>query len=239
MLSTLIESRRTRSRNRGAAAVSVVAHALVITLVAAVTAHASDRTPEPRPNFRDVVFVETPEQVPQVEDRPAPAHVEAPSEPKIPELPYTTVEVPSTIPTGIPPVNLALPPVDPNQFVIASATSNTGRDAGNPASRDGSATFSAWQVEKAVVPLSGNPKPEYPSMLQSGHVEGEVLAQFVVDTTGRVDMSTFRALRATDELFVQSVRRSLAQWKFVPAEAGGVKVRQLVQMPLTFKVRGS
>jgi protein TonB len=211
---------------------------VAITLVAAVTAHASDRTPEPRPDTRDVVYVETPEQVPPTEDHPAPVHVEAPSEPKIPELPYTTVEVPTTIPTGIPPVNLALPPVDPDQFAISLAPSNAGRDAGNVASRGGSGTFSAWEVEKAVVPLSGNPKPEYPSMLQSGHVEGEVLAQFVVDTTGRVDMSTFRALRATDELFVQSVRRALAHWKFLPAEAGGVKVRQLVQMPLSFKVRG-
>jgi protein TonB len=68
-------------------------------------------------------------------------------------------------------------------------------------------------------------------------VEGEVLAQFVVDTTGRVDMSTFRAIQATNELFVQSVRRALAQWKFLPAEVGGVKVKQLVQMPLSFKVR--
>lgn len=237
MLSTLIESRRTRSRNRGATAVSIITHAFVITLVAAVTAHASDRTPEPRPKPRDVIFVETPKQVERTEDRPAPARVEAPSEPKVPELPYTTVDVPRTIPTGIPPVNLSLPPVDPNQFVIASATSNAGRDADNVASRGGSGTFSAWEVEKAVVPLSGNPKPEYPSMLQSGHVDGEVLAQFVVDTTGRVDMSTFRALQATDELFVQSVRRALAKWKFLPAEAGGVKVRQLVQMPLSFKVR--
>lgn len=237
MLSTLIESRRTRSRNRGATAVSVIAHALVITLVAAVTAHASDRTPEPRPRPRDVIFVETPKQVPRVEDHPASAQLEAPSDPKIPQLPYQIVDVPRTIPTGIPPVNLTLPPIDPDQFAISSATSSAGRQIDTPASRGGSGTFSAWEVEKAVVPLSGNPKPEYPSMLQSGHVEGEVLAQFVVDTTGRVDMSTFRALQATDELFVQSVRRALAKWKFLPAEAGGVKVRQLVQMPLSFKVR--
>jgi protein TonB len=74
-------------------------------------------------------------------------------------------------------------------------------------------------------------------MLQSSHTEGQVLAQFVVDTTGRVDMATFRAIQSTNELFVQSVRRALTDWKFRPAEAGGRKVKQLVQMPLTFRVR--
>jgi protein TonB len=237
MLTTLIESKRTRSRNRGATAVSVIAHALVIILVAAVTAHASDRTPADQPKVPDVIYVETPHQVQPEQHESAPSLTETPSQPEIPLLPYPIVEVPKTIPTGIPPVNPSLPPIAPGQFTIGSRSNIENTGTGPSTSRGGSGTFSAWEVEKAVVPLSGNPKPAYPSMLQSAHVDGEVLAQFVVDTTGRVDMSTFRAIQATDQLFVQSVRRALAEWKFLPAEVEGVKVRQLVQMPLTFKVR--
>lgn len=237
MLTTLIESKRTRSRNRGATAVSVIVHGLVIVLVAAVTAHASDRTPATQPKGRDIIYVEPQQHVTPEQHQAPPARTETPSEPKLPKLPYRTIEIPKTIPTDIPPANPSLPPIDPGQFTIASTSNDANTGNGAPTSRGGSGTFSAWEVEKAVVPLSGNPKPVYPSMLQSARVDGEVLAQFVVDTTGRVDMSTFRAIHSTNELFVQSVRRALAEWKFLPAEVDGVKVRQLVQMPLTFKVR--
>jgi protein TonB len=71
-------------------------------------------------------------------------------------------------------------------------------------------------------------------MLKSANVEGEVLAQFVVDTTGRADMSTFKVLKSTHDLFTQSVRTALQEMRFVPAEIGGRKVMQMVQQPFTF-----
>lgn len=236
MLSTLIESRRARSRNRGATAFSVTVHAVVIALGAVITAHVGDRTAVAAPVPPDVVYVAPSEPVPPHEPQP-PAAPQAPSEPAIPRPQRTHIEVPKTIPTDIPPVDVSLPPLDTTAFVIAEPMERAPVGTHGNDSRGGSGTFNAWEVEKAVVPLAGNPKPVYPSMLQSGHVEGEVLAQFVVDTTGRVDMSTFRAIQSTNELFVSSVRRALAGWKFHPAEAGGRKVRQLVQMPLTFEVR--
>ena len=236
MLSTLIESRRTRSRNSGGTAASVIVHALLVTLVAAVTAHASDDTPATKPPPPDVVYFEpvnpTPPSEPASPDRPQRA-----SEPTIPTLVYTHVDVPPNIPTDIPQVDVSLPPIDPTTLIIRGAEHRAASGAGSSPSSGSPGVYSAWQVEKSTVPLSGNPKPIYPPMLQSARVDGEVLAQFVVDTTGRIDMSTFRAIQATDELFVQSVRRALAEWKFLPAEVEGRRVRQLVQMPLTFKVR--
>lgn len=237
MLTTLIESKRTRSRNRGAAAFSVIVHAIVIVLLAAVTAHASDKTPTSQPKVRDVIYVETPQQAQSEEQPSTPARPDLPALPEIPDLVEPTVEVPTTIPTDIPPTNPSLPPIDLDHFVIGSKPNTSNGGTSGSTSRGGSGTYTAWQVEKAVVALERNPKPVYPSVLQSANVNGEVLAQFVVDTTGHVDMSTFRALRATDELFVQSVRRALAKWQFLPAEVGGTKVRQLVQMPLTFRMK--
>jgi periplasmic protein TonB len=236
MLSTLIESRRTRSGSRGATTISVIAHAVAITFVAAITAHVGDRSAAAAPVPHDIVYIHTAEPTPSHEQS-SPVNQQAPSQPKIPTLPFTHVEVPTTIPSGIPPVDLSVPPIDLSQLAIGGAKNSSTIGTSGPTANGGSSTYSAWQVEKAVVPLAGNPKPAYPSMLQSGRVEGEVLAQFVVDTTGRVDMSSFRAIQATNELFVQSVRRALAGWRFRPAEVEGRKVRQLVQMPLTFRVR--
>jgi hypothetical protein len=38
-------------------------------------------------------------------------------------------------------------------------------------------------VEKAVIAIPGTATPRYPGMLQSAGVEGDVRAQFVVDTS--------------------------------------------------------
>jgi protein TonB len=89
-------------------------------------------------------------------------------------------------------------------------------------------------VEKPVVPAPGNSPPRYPEMLKSQNVEGEVLAQFVVDTSGRVEMNTFKVLKSSHELFTQSVRQSLQSARYLPAEVGGKHVKQLVQQPFVF-----
>jgi TonB family protein len=91
-----------------------------------------------------------------------------------------------------------------------------------------------FQVEKTVLGVPGNPQPQYPSMLQSAGVEGRVLAQFVVDVDGTADMSTFKVLESSHELFTESVRQVLPRMRFFPAEAGGKKVRQVMQLPFVF-----
>ena len=93
-----------------------------------------------------------------------------------------------------------------------------------------------FQVEKQVGLVAGSAQPKYPEMLKSANVEGDVLAQFVVDTTGRADMGTFKVLKSTHDLFTRSVRKALEDMRFTPAEIGGHKVKQLVQQPFTFGI---
>ena len=81
-------------------------------------------------------------------------------------------------------------------------------------------------------------KPQYPDMLRQAGVAGEVLAQFVVDTLGRIEKNSFKVLKSDNDQFVASVRRSLDCQKYLPAETGGRKVRQLVQQPFAFSLGG-
>jgi TonB family protein len=94
--------------------------------------------------------------------------------------------------------------------------------------------FLAFQVEKQVTTATGSPQPRYPEALKKARVQGEVLVQFVVDTTGRADMRTFKVLRSTDFGFTFAIREVLPRMKFLPAELHGAKVRQMVQQPFTF-----
>jgi protein TonB len=95
--------------------------------------------------------------------------------------------------------------------------------------------FFEFQVEKPVTALPGA-TPRYPDILRQAGVEGEVLAQFVVDTTGRAEMSSFRVLKASHDLFGTAVKNALPGMRFIPAEVGGRKVRQLVQQPFSFGI---
>ena len=80
----------------------------------------------------------------------------------------------------------------------------------------------------------GNPAPVYPPTLIKSGTGGHVLAQFVVNTDGRADMSTFKVLESTDSLFTKAVRDAMVRMRFFPAEIQGTKVRQIVQQPFVF-----
>ena len=89
-------------------------------------------------------------------------------------------------------------------------------------------------VERLVVPRADNPPPEYPSALRSAMVEGSVLVQFVVDTTGRVEHTSIAIVKATHDQFAFAVRRWLARTRYTPAQIKGKPVRQLVQQEVAF-----
>lgn len=106
--------------------------------------------------------------------------------------------------------------------------------ARSSAGNDPRAVLLEFQVEKPVVPFPNNPKPRYPPSLEGVGLEGEVLVQFVVDTTGRAVMSTFKVLKASDFLFAEAVRDVLPSMRFHPASLNGTKRSQLVQAPFGF-----
>jgi protein TonB len=61
-----------------------------------------------------------------------------------------------------------------------------------------------------------------------------VIAEFVVDEQGRAQEGSVRFVRSDNQLFEDAVRVALRRMRFVPAEVGGRKVKQLVQMPFVF-----
>lgn len=64
-----------------------------------------------------------------------------------------------------------------------------------------------------------------------------MVAQFVVDTAGRVEPGSIEVTSTTNPLFAQSVRSALIAARFRPAEVRGAPVRQLVQQSFSFVLR--
>ena len=91
-----------------------------------------------------------------------------------------------------------------------------------------------FQVEQPVRPVGTARGPRYPAEARRLGLEGEVLAQFVVDTTGRV-VGPLRILKATgSHLFADAVIDAVTELRFEPARVGGKAVKQLVQQPFQF-----
>jgi protein TonB len=117
----------------------------------------------------------------------------------------------------------------------AATTAGATSAAGLASPTDSAGTvLSAEQVERQASLAPGNVAPRYPESLRNAGVEGRVMATFVVDVSGRAEDTTVRFARSDNGLFEDAVRGALRRMRFIPAEVGGRKVRQLVQMPFVF-----
>lgn len=74
----------------------------------------------------------------------------------------------------------------------------------------------------------------FPPALFAARVSGLVVAEFVVDTTGRIEGGTLGIVSSTAPLFTDAVRVALETASYVPAVKDGHLVRQLVQQPFQF-----
>jgi hypothetical protein len=101
----------------------------------------------------------------------------------------------------------------------------------------GDGIYEAAVVDRTVVPRGDNIRPEYPTTLRASAVEGDVQVRFVVDSAGNVEPSSIEIVRATHPLFATVVRRWLPSTRYVPAEARGRRVRQLVEQRVGFTLR--
>jgi protein TonB len=94
-----------------------------------------------------------------------------------------------------------------------------------------------FQVEKPAMHLPGTGSLVYPTILKNANIQGTVTAMFVVDTTGMADVSTFKVLESTHDLFTAEVRKNLTKMRFIPAEVGGRKVKMWVQQAFQFQLQ--
>ena len=237
MFNNLLESKPKKERRAGVTMVSIILHSILIAGAVYATANAAIQNEKPRQEKID--FVETPkEEPPPPKDEPPPPPppdvVAAPPPPKG----FQVLTAPVEIPDVIPEIDLTKKVISEEDFSgkgVAGGVAK-GVEGGKAPIVQTDQPYFEFQVEKPVVPAPGSTSPRYPDMLRQAGVEGEVLAQFVVDTTGRAEAGSLKILKQSHDLFVQSVRNALPNMRFIPAEVGGRKVKQLVQQPFTFSI---
>lgn len=234
MFNNLLESKAKKQKSAGSTIFSIVLHTVLIAGAVYATANAAIEAEKPKEEKVEFVEMKKDEPPPPKDEPPPPPPPDVAVAPPPPKG-FQVITAPIDIPDVIPEVDLSKKVIDEADFTgkgVAGGTSKGVAGATGPVIQD--QPYFEFQVEKPVVPVPGSQGPRYPEILKSANVEGEVLAQFVVDTTGRVEMGTFKVLKSSHELFTQAVKTSLGNAKYLPAEVGGRRVKQLVQQPFQF-----
>jgi periplasmic protein TonB len=257
----LLESKPdNKKRSPGGTIFSIILHSVILFLAVFATARAGVRRAEkPRQEKISFVAVKKDEPPPPPKKEPPPpkeAPKPKPKAPQVVEMPKLPKEVAPAPPKGFkvlpPPVNIptSLPTIDLSKAItnekdfsgkgVAGGSDNgvkggTGKegDTGKSAGAADHGPYMEFQVEKPVEKIGGD-SPEYPSALRESGVEGQVLAQFVVNESGRAEAGTLKILNSSNPQFTVAVKNALPRMKFSAAQIGGKKVQQLVQMPFQF-----
>ena len=230
MFSNLVESKRKGVRRRGGMVMSFIAHYGLI--LGAIYTSARAETVGEGPRQQKVTFIPQPEPVRKEPTPQAPELTVAPQAPKSSPV----IVAPVDIPTSLPEIDLTQRVTDPNDFVLRGTTKAGPATATAATDAPVKETYVVSEVEKAVTQAPNSAAPVYPDILRQAGVEGEALVSFVVDTTGRVELASFKVVRASHDAFANAVKNALPKMRFFPAEIGDRKVRQLVQQPFSFAI---
>jgi len=120
--------------------------------------------------------------------------------------------------------------------IVGDRSKDTVTSTPVPPSTGEDSVYSVLEVDVAVVRAANSAAPAYPLKLLQQHLSGSVAAQYIVDTTGFADTSSFQVLNTPRAEFIQAVKDVLPYMRFEPARIGKVKVRQLVEQQFSFKI---
>lgn len=220
----LIESTRVASLRGGWAgrAGSFALHSILVTAALVATRPAPLAPPDARTTTTLIWHVPDPV-------RPAPALPRLPGVPVIvgPQAPVLVVPpvVPSTVPPPGPVTGTFEPAPGPVETTPAA-----------PPAPGPTGVMEMRYVEELPL-LLRHPALRYPELLRQAGIEGDVLVEAVLDTTGAVERASLRVLRSSHALFQADALALVAGSAYRPARANGRAVRVRIAVPVHFALR--
>jgi uncharacterized protein (TIGR02246 family) len=91
-------------------------------------------------------------------------------------------------------------------------------------------------VEERPEVVSG-PQLVYPDLLRQAAIQGRVLVQAILDTTGRAEPQSVKVIQSPNPGFDQSAKDYVLRALFRPARVHGRAVRVLINLPIDFSIR--
>ena len=110
--------------------------------------------------------------------------------------------------------------------------------AGSPAAHASSAASSGEGTYSPAIFAAdylSNPRPAYPPLARRRGEEGQVLLRVLVSAAGRAAQLELQQSSGS-ALLDEAAQAAVRQWKFVPAQRGGVAVESRVLVPIVFRL---
>jgi protein TonB len=225
----LIESRRERvpKRSLGMGLVSLVLHGAVVAVAVIATLRVG-RAPAAVKVDTTMVFLAQPRRQLEPQKPPPPA---APGL-ALPLKGFQTVVAPAEIPSTIPPVNLQ-ERFNPKDY------SGIGVEGGVAGGVEPAGEVYVEAVVEEKPELLAAPELRYPELLRQAGIQGRVVVQAVIDTTGRAEPSSIKIVRSPNPGFDEPARNWVLRAVFRPGRVHGRAVRVLVEIPIVFRLTGT
>lgn len=223
MFDHLIESNNRPNKKKafGLGFVSLIGHSVLVLAAVVATLTAGENSDDAIVDTA-MVFLNQDEQKKPEEQPPV---VE------VPQLKgFQTVVAPTDIPTDIPPINLQ-ERFDPKDYTGTGVEGGIGTGL-VPSDQ----VFMESVVEERPEVLSG-PSLVYPDLLRQAGVQGRVLVQAIIDTSGRAEPPSVKIIQSPNPGFDQSAKNYVLRALFRPARVHGRAVRVLVNLPIDFKIK--
>jgi len=90
-------------------------------------------------------------------------------------------------------------------------------------------------VQEKPERLAG-PPPAYPPLLQSAQIEGTVMVEAIIDTTGHIEPASIKVISTTNPGFNESAKQAIQKWLYRPARVYGRAVRVLIHQPINYTI---
>jgi len=161
--------------------------------------------------------------------RSQPPAVEPPALPAAPRG-FQTVAIPAVVPAELPKVDLQ-EHFDPKDFTGKGVEG--GRADG--ALADGSTVYTEAAVDELPQLVAAEPPP-YPPLLKEAGIQGRVVVQAIVDTTGHAEPGSIRIVRSPSVGFERPVMEWVRRALFRPAKRDGRYVRVIVNLPVDYSI---
>ena len=224
MFDNLIESKRKADvkKGLGTGTISAILHGAIILAAVYATLSAGQQNDEVVIDTAMVYLSEQEEEKPEEEQPQVVLDV--------PLKGFQTVIAPTEIPTDIPPVNLN-EQFDPKDY------SGTGVEGGvaTGITPTGNQVFIESLVEERPERLSGPPLA-YPDLLRQAGIQGLVVVEAIIDTTGRVEPNSVKIVSSPHSGFDQSAKSMVLKSLYRPARVSGRAVRVLIRQPINFQI---
>lgn len=251
MLTRLVASggERRRTWNLRTAIVSIVLHAAL--LGGAVYASVNAAPVVVERIEEEVTFLEHPEADPVPEEAPPPEIEEPPPAPEptadVPPPPgFQELIPPSVTPSELPPVNMDLAVVRPEDFSGIGQAGGIARgvEGGTPTNVvPDSAPKQVFAVEETgVTPELTNLREiqrvlstNYPRQFADARIPGDAHIRFMIDENGRVPANSVTVINASHDAFGEAAQKSATRLRFRPISYRGEHVRVWATMPITFQ----